>query len=73
MFHMDGGEQMADTLLRLQAVMDRTGIKRSKVYDLVAKGEFPNPVKVGACVLWPESKVSAWIAERIAASEADAR
>lgn len=58
-----------EKLLRLQDVMDLTGCKRSKIYDLVARGEFPRPVKVDSCVHWPESRVQAWIADRIAASE----
>lgn len=59
-----------DKLLRLQDVMDITGCKRSKLYDLVARGEFPRPVKIGYCVHWPESRVRAWVADRIAESEA---
>ncbi len=59
-----------EKLLRMQEVMDRTGCKRSKLYDLVARGEFPKPVKIDSCAHWPESRVSAWIAQRIAESEA---
>lgn len=61
-----------ERLLRLQDVMDLTGCKRSKLYALVARGEFPRPVKIDTCVHWPESKVRQWIADRIAASNADA-
>lgn len=59
-----------ERLLRLQDVMDITGCKRSKLYDLVARGLFPRPVKVDTCVHWPESRVRAWVADRIAESEA---
>lgn len=61
-----------ERLLRLQEVMDRTGCKRAKLYQLVARGEFPKPVKIDSCAHWPESVVDRWIAERIAASAADA-
>lgn len=57
---------MAETLLRLQAVMDRTGIKRSKIYALVGDGKFPKPVKIDGCAVWPASDVDQWIAKRIA-------
>lgn len=52
-------------LIRLQEVMDLTGCKRAKLYQLVAKGEFPRPVKIGACAHWPENQVTAWINDRI--------
>lgn len=61
-----------ERLLRMQDVMDLTGCKRSKLYDLVARGMFPRPVKIDSCVHWPESHVRQWIADRIAASESRA-
>lgn len=63
---------MAESLLRLQAVMDRVGLKRSKIYALISEDKFPPPVKIDGAARWPESKVEAWMAERIAESE-DAR
>lgn len=60
----------SDRLLRLQEVMDLTGCKRSKLYEMVARGKFPRPVKVDTCAHWPESRVRQWIADRIAESEA---
>lgn len=58
-----------ERLLRLQDVMDRTGCKRAKLYQLVQQGEFPKPVKIGSCAHWPESAVAGWIAQKIAAAE----
>ena len=63
---------MDEKLLRLGAVMDMTGFMRSKIYALAAEGKFPAPIKVEGCACWPRSRVAAWIAERIAASD-DAR
>lgn len=63
---------MVETLLRLGDVLTRTGCKKSKIYDLMQRGEFPRPVKIDACSLWPASKIDDWIAQRIAASEASA-
>lgn len=59
-----------ERLLRLQDVMDRTGCKRAKLYQMVARGLFPRPVKIDNCAHWPESSIDAWVAERIAASVA---
>lgn len=64
---------MDETLLRVPAVLDRTGFKRSKLYALVAEGRFPRPAKIEGCTVWPKSQIDAWIAERLASSDAAAR
>jgi len=59
------------TLLRLPDVMARTALSRSAIYDLMADGRFPKPVKIGGRLnAWPESEVGDWIAARIADREA---
>lgn len=58
-------------LMRLPAVLEKTGHTRSRLYDEISAGRFPAPVKIGArAVAWPEADVDEWIAERIAAREA---
>ena len=58
-----------DRLLRLPAVLDRVGYKRSRFLDLVRLGVFPRPVKLGArAVAWPESQIDA-IVERLASGQ----
>lgn len=57
---------MTDKLLRLDAVEDAIGLKKSKIYEMIGKGEFPRPVKLGAINTWPASDISAWISARIA-------
>jgi prophage regulatory protein len=55
-----------ERLLRLPAVLDRVGYKRSRFLDLVRQGVFPAPVKLGArAVAWPESVIDALV-ERLA-------
>jgi prophage regulatory protein len=58
---------MSEVLLRLDAVMDRTGLKRSKLYGMIGEGTFPQPMKIDGCAVWPSSAVDQWIADRIAA------
>lgn len=62
-----------NTLLRLPAVMDATGLAGPTVYLRIRRGLFPRPVKLSErAVAWPESEVSAINAARIAGkSEAD--
>lgn len=61
---------MSESLLRLATVMDRTGIKRSKLYALIGEGKFPQPMKIDGCALWPESDVRSWIDRQISAHRA---
>ena len=56
------------TLLRLPAVLAATGLSRSMLYELLEKGAFPRPVKLGGGRInaWSETEVSEWIEGRLA-------
>lgn len=42
-----------------------TGLSRSSIYDMMSKGDFPNPVRIGQrAVAWRESDLAAWLAKR---------
>lgn len=61
------------TLLRLPVVKERTGLSRSRIYELLDSGRFPRPVKLsGRINAWPDNEVADWITERIAEREAAA-
>lgn len=54
-------------LLRLDAVENLTGLRKSSIYTYMASKDhgFPTPVRIGArAVAWRESEVSAWIESR---------
>ena len=52
-------------MLRLPAVLQRTGQSRSALYALMAAGRFPRPLRIGArAVAWLEHEVEAWIKSR---------
>ncbi|HCF5694177.1 TPA: helix-turn-helix transcriptional regulator [Pseudomonas aeruginosa] len=54
-------------ILRLDSVIESTGLARSTIYKLVGSGDFPKPVPlVGRHVGWVESEVQEWIKARIA-------
>lgn len=56
---------VADRHLRRKAVEDLTGLSRSTIYEQMANGRFPRPVKLtGKAVAWPESQIVAWLAQR---------
>jgi prophage regulatory protein len=54
-------------LLRLPDVLKRVGLRRTAVYEAVAAGTFPAPIKLGRrCVAWPSDAIEAWVRARIA-------
>lgn len=54
-------------LIRRPAVQEKSGFKKSQLYEMVRRGEFPAPVKIGArSVAWDAEAVDAWIRDRIA-------
>jgi len=54
-------------LLRLPAVEDRTGLKKTTIYAGMAAKTFPVPVRLtgGRAVAWREDEIDRWIAERV--------
>jgi prophage regulatory protein len=51
-----------DRILRLNTVLDRTGLSRSTLYRKVDQGTFPAQVRLAArCVGWRESAIAAWM------------
>ena len=57
-------------ILRRQQVQEKTGIGRTQLYELMAKGKFPNSIKLGGSrsVGWLENSIDEWIEAQIAAS-----
>ncbi|MDO8908748.1 MAG: AlpA family transcriptional regulator [Pseudohongiella sp.] len=56
-------------ILRWPEVQTRTGICRSHAHDLVKKGKFPAPIKLGPRASgWVEADIDAWIQDRIECS-----
>jgi prophage regulatory protein len=55
-----------NSLLRLPQVMTRTGLRRSAIYALLAKGDFPEPVSLGPrSIAWRDDEISTWIEARV--------
>ena len=58
---------MTTKFLRLTDVIERTGLGRSTIYKLMAEGDFPLNVSLGArAVAWVEQEIEDWIFSRIA-------
>lgn len=51
-----------DRILRLNAVLDRSGLSRSTLYRKIQSGTFPKQVKIAArCAGWRESAINSWL------------
>lgn len=47
--------------LRLPAVIELVGMKRTAIYDRIKAGTFPAPVQIGArSVAWKDSEIADW-------------
>lgn len=58
----------AEKHYRRKEVEKLTGLSRSTIYEMMAKGEFPRPVRLAARAIgWPESKITEWLESREAA------
>ncbi|KAA9005944.1 helix-turn-helix transcriptional regulator [Histidinibacterium aquaticum] len=56
---------MPSQVYRRPAVEEMTGLSRSSIYDMMARGEFPKPVKIGRrAVAWREGDIVAWLNAR---------
>lgn len=52
--------------LRLNQVIDRTGLGRDSIYRMAKKGTFPKPRRLSARASgWLESEVSDWVKSRV--------
>lgn len=51
-----------DRILRINTVLERTGLTRSTLYRKINDGTFPRQVAISSrCAGWRESAVNAWM------------
>lgn len=51
-----------DRIIRINTVLERTGLSRSTLYRKVQDGSFPRQLKLSErCAGWRESAVNAWM------------
>lgn len=53
-------------LIDLPRVLTMTGLRKSTIYALAKRGDFPAPAKLGAASRWSRAEVEGWIAARLA-------
>lgn len=57
-------------LWRMKRLEVATGLKQSRLYELMAEGSFPQPVKLGRASTWVSTEIRQWIIDRIAERDA---
>jgi prophage regulatory protein len=51
-----------DRILRLNSVLDRTGLSRSTLYRRMRDGSFPKQIPISLrCAGWRESAINEWL------------
>ena len=69
---MPAKTESAQTIRRRPHVEAQTGLPKSSLYALIAKGDFPKPIKIGArAVGWLDADVNDWIEKQVAASRCE--
>ncbi len=62
-------EIVGKRLIRVPEVLRRVGFSRTKMYELIKEGRFPDKVKIGLrSVAFVESEIDAWIDNAISQS-----
>lgn len=65
---------MSETLLRLDQVIARTGLKSTSIYERMAAGTFPRSAPIGSRArAWAESEIEAWIQSNLHRRKQEAR
>lgn len=51
-----------DRILRIKAVLERTGLSRATLYRKIEQGSFPRQIKISTrCAGWRESAIQDWV------------
>jgi prophage regulatory protein len=51
-----------DRILRIKAVLARTGLSRATMYRKMQNGTFPRSIQISTrCIGWRESAINAWM------------
>lgn len=54
--------ETSERILRLAAVLERTGLSRATLYRRIQSGHFPRQIAISIrCAGWRESEVNDWI------------
>jgi len=53
-------------IMRLKEVIEKTGLARSTIYNLISQGKFPKQIELGArSVGWVDTEIEEWLLAKI--------
>lgn len=53
-------------IMRLKEVIEKTGLSRSTIYNLISQGKFPKQIDLGArSVGWVDTEIEDWLLAKI--------
>ena len=56
--------------LRMQQVLDKTGLSRTHTYRLIKQGDHPKPVQLSERVyVWNEASIDAWLEAKFSSEQ----
>ena len=59
--------EKAKRFIRLPEVINRTGYRRTSIYEKISEGIFPAPIKLGPrAVAWVSEEIDKWMDARVA-------
>ena len=63
--------EKAKRFIRLPEVINRTGYRRTSIYEKIAEGTIPAPIKLGPrAVAWVSEEIEEWMDARVAERDA---
>lgn len=64
-----GATSAKKSLIRFPEVLKRSGLCRSAIYNRLAAGTFPQPIKLDVrAIAWVDTEIDEWVNATIAAS-----
>lgn len=59
-------QPFSDRLIRISAVVAKSGLAVPTIYRHMAEGRFPRQTRIGRAAAWSEREIDDWIAARLA-------
>ena len=68
---LEFGMETTKRFIRLPEVINRTGYRRTSIYEKISEGTFPAPIKLGPrAVAWVSEEIEKWMDARVAERDA---
>lgn len=62
---------LSDKMVDMVFITEFTGLSDKWFYNLIQKGKFPKPIKMGRSSRWLKSEIESWVQQRITDSRSE--